>query len=128
LGGGHSGAGRYRAEDGKKTNDLLLAAFPFREDKVADEVAEGVADPPTHRDPPYDAFLYYRYEMHQLMRHAYRLGATSVVESLEADREWVASQCAYALALSRGEHPEVLERAREEAAESERKVAERLGK
>jgi hypothetical protein len=47
---------------------------------------------------------------------------------LEAEREWAASQCAYAVALERGEHPEVLERARREREESNRKVAERLGK
>ncbi len=42
-------------------------------------------------------------------------------ERLEAERENVAAQCSYALALERGDHPEVLEAARREnAADSER--------
>lgn len=112
----------------EETEAALLEAYPFRADRVImDLVGEMVED---NRDyaPPYDSLRDERHEIHGLMRHAYTSDLLYVVEALEKDRERVASQCAYMLALSRGEHPEVLERARREIAESNRKVAERLGK
>ncbi len=112
-----------RFADGK-TDALLLAAFPFREDRVIPETAGEIADPLMGQDPPYDSWRGHRYEMHGLMRHAYRLGLTYVVEYLEQERESIAAQCAYALALERGHHPEVLERARERNHEDAQKVAE----
>ena len=108
----------------EQTDELLLAAFPFREDRVLPETAGEIADPLMGQDPPYDSWRGHRYEMHGLMRHAYRLGLTYVVEYLEQEREVCAAQCAYALALDRGEHPEVLERAHRENVEDARKVAE----
>jgi predicted RecB family endonuclease len=45
------------------------------------------------------------------MRFAYERGQTYFVEVMEEARESVAAQAAYTLALMRGEHPEVLERA-----------------
>jgi hypothetical protein len=110
------------------TDELLLAAFPFRADRVIAEIASEVADPTPDHFPPYDSWRHQRYEMHQLMRHAYRLDITHALEYLEAERESIAAQCAYALALTRGDHPQVLERAHEENVESKRKVAEHLGK
>ncbi len=62
------------------------------------------------------------------MRHAYYSGPHFVVEYLEQQRESIAAQCAYAVALSRGEQPEVLEWAHLENVESARKVGELLGK
>jgi hypothetical protein len=118
---------RERVTD-EETETALLRAYPFRADRVImDLVGEMVEDDRDYA-PPYDSLRDERHEIHGLMRHAYTSGLLYVVEALEKDRERVASQCAYMLALSRGEHPEVLERARREMAESNRKVAERLGK
>ncbi len=108
----------------RETDELLLAAFPFREDRVFPETAGEIADPIIGQDPPYDAWLIHRYELCALMRHAHRLGLTFVVERLEQARETCAAQAAYAAALMRGDHPEVLERAREQNREDARKVAE----
>jgi hypothetical protein len=47
------------------------------------------------------------------------------VETLEAERQGIAAQCAYAVALTRGEHPEVLERALQENEEAARELEER---
>jgi len=98
------------------TDDLLVAAFPFRKDKVWAETVAGIIDPPRGEDPPYDWLHYHRYELHQLMRHAYRLGLTFVVERIEEEREAISSQLAYEIALERGAVPEVLKAAREEMA------------
>jgi hypothetical protein len=116
--------------DSESTDDLLLAAFPLKRDKVWAETVEGIVDPPRGEDPPYDWLRSHRYELHQLMRHAYRLGLTFVVERIEQEREAVASQLAYVVALQRGasEATEVLEQAREEMEEDARKVAEHLGR
>ena len=110
------------------TDELLLAAFPFREDRLIPETAGEIADPIRGQDPPYDAWRYHRYEMHSLMRHAYYSGPHFVVEYLERQRETCASQAAYALALMRGEHPEILERAHQTNVADARKVAEHLAK
>jgi hypothetical protein len=111
----------------EETEAALLEAYPFRADRVImDLVGEMVEDNRGYA-PPYDSLRDERHEIHGLMRHAYTSDLLYVVEALEKDRERVASQCAYMLALSRGEHPEVLERARREIAESNRKVAKRLG-
>ncbi len=108
----------------EETDELLLAAFPFREDRMVPETAGEIADPIPGQDPPYDAWRYHRYETHILMRHAYMLGVTNVVEHLERERESICAQGAFARALTRGEHPEVLERARERNREDARKAAE----
>jgi hypothetical protein len=95
----------------KSTDDLLLAAFPFKREKVWAETVAAIIDPPRGEDPPYDWLHYHRYELHQLMRHAHRLGLTFVVERLEEEREDVSAQLAYVVALRHGAAPEVLERA-----------------
>src|SRR5215211_729859 len=77
--------------DPEGTDDLLVAAFPFRKDKVWAETVAGIIDPPRGEDPPYDWLHYHRYELHQLMRHAYRLGLTFVVERIEEEREAISS-------------------------------------
>ena len=112
---------RYSDE---RTGELLLRAFPFREDGVVPETAGEIADPVPDQESPYDAWRHHRHEMHALMRHAHRLGLTFVVEGLECHRETCAAQAAYALALERGDHPEVLERAHRENLEDARKAAE----
>jgi hypothetical protein len=45
------------------TDELLLAAFPFREDRLIPETAGEIADPIRGQDPPYDAWRYHRYEI-----------------------------------------------------------------
>jgi len=112
----------------RDTEELLLAAFPFREDRVMAETAGEIADPISGHFPPYDGWRHHRHEMHQLMRHAYHLDTTYALEYLERERESISAQCAYALALTRGEHSEILERAHEENVESAHKVAEHFGK
>lgn len=110
----------------KHTDELLLRAFPFREDKILDDTAGQIADPIPGNAPPYDSWRHHRYEMHAMMRAAYERGMGWLVENLEPEREVCAAQCAYALALDRGEYPEVLERAHQKNVESARQVAEML--
>lgn len=112
----------------KEAEAALLEAYPFREDRVIMDLVGEMVDDNRGHAPPYDSLRDERHELHGLMRHAYTSDLAYVVEALEKDRQSIASQCAYMLALSRGEHPEVLKRARRQIAESNRKVAERLGK
>lgn len=107
-----------------QAEELLRRAFPFRADRVDAETACEVADPLPGNGHPVDLWLYDRYGMHGVMRAAYERGMDWLVEKLESERESIAAQAAYALALDRGEHPEVLEQARRENAESKRKAAE----
>ncbi len=111
-----------------RTDELLLAAFPFREDRVFPETAGEVADPIEGQDPPYDAWLHHRHETCALMRHAYTLGLDYAVERLEQARETCAAQAAYALALLQGEHPEVIERAHRENLEDAREALGHLAR
>jgi len=89
----------------------LLAAYPFRADKVCSESAAELAEPIPGNEHPYDGWLDERHHIHACMRVAYEHGLPYFVEAMEGMRESVAAQAAYTLALMRGEHPEVLERA-----------------
>ena len=108
----------------RRAEELLLAAFPFRADKVDPETAGEIADHDPRNEHPVDSWLTDRHNMHAIMREAYERDMTWLVEHLEQERESIAAQCAYALALERGHHPEVLERARERNREDAQKVAE----
>ncbi len=103
---------------------LLLRAFPFRADRVDAETAREIADPNPGNEHPVDLWLDDRHELHAMMRAAFERGMDWLVEKLEVEREHIAAQCAYALALDRGDHPEVLEQARREIVEGERMAAE----
>lgn len=88
----------YRAEE------ELLAAFPLRRERACTETVAYTeeADGPRLGDlPPFEAFMMERLFVHRLMRLAFEEGATWMVEVLEAERENVAAQAAYALALER---------------------------
>jgi len=124
---------RHTVPDGELAHEeqleaLLGRAFPFREELVDGESAGLLADPIRDRRHPVDFWRDHRQEIHAVMRVAHERGMVWLLESLEGERESIAAQCAYALALSRGEHREVLERAHQENVESARKVGELLGK
>jgi hypothetical protein len=108
-----------------RTEEALRRAFPFRADKVCPETALQVANPIPENGHPVDNWRDDRQDIHAVMRVAFDRGMDWLVESLEREREGIAAQCAYAMALTRGEHPEVLERARRENDEAERRVAGR---
>jgi hypothetical protein len=94
-----------------RTEAALLRAYPFRADLVSGETVEEIATPVVGTAPPYDGFRDERYSIHACMRVAYAHRMTYLVEAMEPHRESIASQAAYALALLKGDHPEVLERA-----------------
>jgi hypothetical protein len=95
----------------ERNEAALLAAYPFRADKVCAESAAELAQPIPGNEHPYDGWLDERHHIHACMRFAYERGQTYFVEVMEEARESVAAHAAYTLALMRGEHPEVLERA-----------------
>ena len=104
-----------------RTDAALLRAFPFRADLVSGETAGEIAEPIPENGHPVDRWRDERQDVHYVMRVAYSRGLTWLVEHLEAERQNVAAQTAYAVALDRGDHPDVLEAARREnAADSER--------
>ena len=108
-----------------RTDAALLRAFPFRADLVAGETAGEIAAPIPENGHPVDRWREDRQDMHHVMRAAHARGMTWLVEHLEAERQAVAAQCAYAVALDRGDHPEVLEAARREISAAEARLAER---
>ncbi len=110
----------------ERVEGLLLRAFPFRAERVMEGSAGDIADPIPGQRPPYDSWRDDRLDIHAVMRVAHEWGMVWLVEILEHERESVAAQCAYARALTRGDHLEVLERAHRENVESAREVAEKL--
>ena len=87
--------------DAEQDEELLLRAFPLVRERVCAGTLEYVEDPDSWRDhsPPYDTHRSVRLLIHKVMRLAYGEGVGGLVESLEPDRESVAAQAAYALAL-----------------------------
>ncbi len=96
-------------DHGAKTDAALLAAFPFRADSADPETVGDIADRFFGNGHPVDRWRDERQDIHHLMRVAFARGMTWAVEMLEQEREHAAAQCAYAVALTRGDHPEVLE-------------------
>ncbi len=111
-----------------RTEPALLRAFPFRADRVDPETAADVAEPNPANGHPVDRWRDARLDLHAVMREAHGRGMTWLVERLEAERQNVAAQCAYAVALDAGDHPEVLETARRENAADARRMAEHFGR
>jgi hypothetical protein len=95
----------------ERTEDALLRAFPFRADRADPETAADIADRFFGNGHPVDRWRDERQDIHHLMRVAFGRGMTWAVETLEQEREHAAAQCAYAVALTRGDHPQVLEAA-----------------
>ena len=93
------------AYDHGREDAALLAAFPLRRELVDAETLNYAADPEAARKdprlPPYDAFMSSRLLVCRHMRLAFEEEADWLVEMLEAERESVAAQAAYALALDR---------------------------
>jgi hypothetical protein len=83
----------------------LLRAFPLDRGRTDAATLAYVEDPDNHgrgrQDPPFDAFMAARMLLHRHMRLAFEEGADWLVEALEGEREGVAAQAAYALALER---------------------------
>ncbi|MDP9479672.1 MAG: hypothetical protein M3R38_29090 [Actinomycetota bacterium] len=97
--------GYAEAGDYKRTDALLLAAFPLDRERVDAETVAYVRDPDANgrgiTDPPYDTFMMDRHLVCRHMRLAFEEGADWLVEALEPQRANVAAQAAYALALDR---------------------------
>lgn len=94
------GIGDYEHKDA-----ALLEAFPLDRERVSQEILAYVKDPgangwATH-EPPYDAYMHDRLLLCRHMRLAFEEDADWLVEVLEGEREQVAAQAAYALALER---------------------------
>ena len=91
--------------DYKRADARLLAAFPLDRSRTDGETLAYVKDPDAHgrgsHDPPFDSFQSARMLIHRHMRLAFEEGASWLVEALEEERESVAAQAAYALALER---------------------------
>ncbi len=92
-------------EDYGNDDAALLAAFPLDRGRACAETLAYVEDPDgqgrgTH-EPPFDAYMRDRMLLHRHMRLAFEEGADWLVEMLEAEREQIAAQVAYALALGR---------------------------
>ncbi len=99
------------AGDYERADAALLEAFPLDLKRVCAETLNYAHDPYDHRErigePPYDAFMSDRLLLHRHMRLAFEEDADWLVETLEREREVVAAQAAYALALGReaGDRP-----------------------
>ena len=89
----------------KRSEAFLLAAFPLDWDQADGESVAYAKDPDAHRghthEPPSESFLDARMLLHRHMRLAFEREASWLVETLERERESVAAQAAYALALER---------------------------
>ena len=89
---------------------MLLAAFPLDRSKACSSSIAYAEDPDGNgrgkQESPYDAFMSDRMLIHRHMRLAFEEDTDWLVEILEAEREKVAAQVAYALALDRAARPE----------------------
>jgi hypothetical protein len=92
----------------------LLAAFPFDEAKVDKQTTSEIADPIRGNEHPVNHWLHARDSTKAVMRLAHERGMEYLVELLEVERETIAQQAAFAVALADGEHPEVVEKAHRE--------------
>ena len=83
-------------------DDLLAPAWPLDRERVDAETLDYVEDSaPRGYPPPFDSFIEDRRLVCRFMRLAYEEGETWLVEMLEQEREKVAAQAAYALALEK---------------------------
>lgn len=93
------------AIDDGRAEELLLEAFPLDRGRADAESVLYAEDPDGEgrgeRESPHDAFMHDRLLLHRHMRLAFEADADWLVEMLEAEREAVAAQAAYALALER---------------------------
>ena len=89
------------AKDGERADVALLEAFPLDRARVSSEILEYVREPDVAAQfvPPHEAYLGYRLLLCRHMRLAFEEDAHWLVEMLERERELVAAQAAYALAL-----------------------------
>ena len=94
---------RACAEAESNVGEVLMRAFPLDRERTCPETFEYVRDPeaPWSYPPPFDEYLRERHLVHKLMRLAYQEGSTTLVETLEPERERAAAQSAYAAALER---------------------------
>ena len=92
----------YDALNGGRNGDLLRA-FPLDRDRTDAEILGYVEAPDDDgrrgQHPPFDSFMDARMVLHKHMRLAFEEGVDWLVETLERERELVAAQAAYALAL-----------------------------
>ena len=91
------------AGDHERAEAALLEAFPLDHGRVCLETLGFVRDPDHYldREFPSDFYLGHRLLLHHHMRLAFEEGADWLVEMLEQERQNVAAQAAYALALER---------------------------
>lgn len=91
------------AGDHERADAALLEAFPLDREAACAETLAYVRDPDpsgrAKREPPHDYYMGDRLLVCRHMRLAFEEGATWLVELLEGEREQVAAQAAYALAL-----------------------------
>lgn len=95
------------ADDTRHADAALLEAFPLDRARVSSEILAYVEDGEgqgTH-EPPYDMYMSARLLLHRHMRLAFEEDAFWLVEVLEREREAVAAQVAYTLALGREAGP-----------------------
>ena len=88
------------AYDHKREDAALLAAFPL-DRGLTDREILAYAEELDDRERPRDYFMGVRLLVCRFMRLAFEEEADWLVEMLEAERESVAAQAAYALALDR---------------------------
>ena len=88
----------YRRKDA-----ALLTAFPLDRSRVTSETLSYIEDrdggPGAGYEHPLDTFMHARLLLHRHMRLAFEAEADWLVQVLEREREGVATQAAYALAL-----------------------------
>ena len=93
------------ANESERREEALLEAFPFDRSRADADTLSYAENPDasTHsgRQSPYDSFLGDRLLVCRHMRLAFEEDADWLVEMLEREREVVAAQAAYALALDR---------------------------
>lgn len=89
----------------ERADAALLRAFPLDRDATCGETVAYVNDPDANgrgrRESPSDAWRHDRMVICRHMRLAFEEDAHWLVETLEEDREQIARQAAYALALER---------------------------
>ena len=93
------------AKDYQRGDALLLEAFPLDRERTNAETLAYVEEPDADwcagQAPPFDNYLDVRRLICRHMREAFEEGAFWLVEMLEAKREEVSAQAAYALALEK---------------------------
>lgn len=91
------------ARDHERADFRLLEAFPLDRKRACLTSVAYAEDPDANgrmtREPPFEAFMSDRLLLHRHLRLAFEEDAHWLVETLEGEREEVARQAAYALAL-----------------------------